>query len=117
MHFRNHHLLLLIWVLIVLMITGNFGKLFGLKHLFLDPEPRLNPVQRRAPCGKRLAAIVDPQVRDRRVEIVPDGLGEFRLIAIPADDIRIIPHPAHGGLKGLRRDTLRQRPHPKRRDP
>lgn len=38
LHFRKNQLLLLGWVLLLAMVTGNFGKNLGLPYLFLDPE-------------------------------------------------------------------------------
>lgn len=38
MHLKKHQILLLMWVLLFLVVTGNFGKLYGVPYLFLDPE-------------------------------------------------------------------------------
>lgn len=38
LHLRSHPLLLTIWVLIILFMTGTLGTKFGVKYLFLDPE-------------------------------------------------------------------------------
>ena len=38
LHFRKNQLLLLAWVLLLAMVTGNFGKNLGIPYLFLDPE-------------------------------------------------------------------------------
>ena len=38
LHLRKNQLLLLAWVLLLAMVTGNFGKNLGLPYLFLDPE-------------------------------------------------------------------------------
>ena len=35
---KRNHVLLLCWVLLIAMITGNFGKYLGIPYLFLDPE-------------------------------------------------------------------------------
>ena len=38
LHFRKNQLLLLAWVLLLAMVTGNLGKNLGIPYLFLDPE-------------------------------------------------------------------------------
>lgn len=38
LHFRKYQLLLLFWLLIVAVITGNFASAFGASSLFLSPE-------------------------------------------------------------------------------
>lgn len=35
---RRNHVLLLCWIILFAMITGNFGKYLGIPYLFLDPE-------------------------------------------------------------------------------
>ena len=37
-NFKKNQVLLLCWLLLFLVITGNFGKLLGIPYLFLDPE-------------------------------------------------------------------------------
>lgn len=37
-NFRRNHLMLLCWIILFSMITGNFGKYLGIPYLFLDPE-------------------------------------------------------------------------------
>ncbi len=37
-NFRRNHILVLCWVILLLMITGSFGKYLGIPYLFLDPE-------------------------------------------------------------------------------
>lgn len=37
-HFKRNQVLVLIWVVLLAMITGNFGKYLGIPYLFLDPE-------------------------------------------------------------------------------
>ena len=37
-HFKRNQILLLIWIILLAMITGNFGKYLGIPYLFLDPE-------------------------------------------------------------------------------
>ena len=37
-NFKRNHVLLLCWVILFAMITGNFGKYLGIPYLFLDPE-------------------------------------------------------------------------------
>jgi hypothetical protein len=37
-NFRRNHVLLLCWIILFAMITGNFGKYLGIPYLFLDPE-------------------------------------------------------------------------------
>lgn len=37
-HFKRHHLFLLIWLFLFLSIASGFGKPFGISYLFLDPE-------------------------------------------------------------------------------
>ena len=37
-NFKRNHVLLLCWILLIAMITGNFGKYLGIPYLFLDPE-------------------------------------------------------------------------------
>ncbi|MCB0662178.1 MAG: patatin-like phospholipase family protein [Saprospiraceae bacterium] len=46
LHIRSNHLLLGIWVLLALFMTGVIGKSFGIRYLFLDPEylGEVNPV-------------------------------------------------------------------------
>jgi len=35
---RRNHVLLLCWIILFAMVTGNFGKYLGIPYLFLDPE-------------------------------------------------------------------------------
>jgi len=35
---RRNHVLMLCWIILFTMITGNFGKYLGIPYLFLDPE-------------------------------------------------------------------------------
>lgn len=44
---KRNHVLLLCWILLIAMITGNFGKYLGIPYLFLDPE-YLNKVNYRS---------------------------------------------------------------------
>src|SRR5882724_13264842 len=37
-NFRRNIVLLLCWIILFAMITGNFGKYLGIPYLFLDPE-------------------------------------------------------------------------------
>lgn len=37
-NFKRNHVLVLCWVVLFAMITGNFGKYLGVPYLFLDPE-------------------------------------------------------------------------------
>jgi len=37
-NFRRNHVLMLCWIILFAMITGNFGKYLGIPYLFLDPE-------------------------------------------------------------------------------
>jgi hypothetical protein len=37
-HLKRNQMLVLIWILLLAMITGNFGKYLGIPYLFLDPE-------------------------------------------------------------------------------
>lgn len=37
-NFRRNHVLMLCWIILFAMITGNFGKFIGIPYLFLDPE-------------------------------------------------------------------------------
>ncbi len=38
LHLKKNHGLLLIWLFLFLGVTGNFGRVFGIPYLFLDPE-------------------------------------------------------------------------------
>lgn len=38
MHLKKHQILLIFWVILWLCVTGQFGKLYGIPYLFLDPE-------------------------------------------------------------------------------
>ena len=38
LHLRNNLLLILTWILITLLMTGQLGRLFGIRYLFLAPE-------------------------------------------------------------------------------
>jgi len=38
LHVRSNHYLILIWLLLVLLLTGTIGSHFGIQYLFLDPE-------------------------------------------------------------------------------
>lgn len=38
LHLKRHQILLLMWVLLAMIATNNFGKLYGIPYLFLDPE-------------------------------------------------------------------------------
>ena len=35
---RRNHVLILCWIILFAMITGNFGQSLGIPYLFLDPE-------------------------------------------------------------------------------
>jgi hypothetical protein len=37
-HIKRNQVLILIWIILLAMITGNFGKYLGIPYLFLDPE-------------------------------------------------------------------------------
>ena len=37
-HLKRNQVLVLIWIILLAMITGNFGKYLGIPYLFLDPE-------------------------------------------------------------------------------
>jgi hypothetical protein len=37
-NFRRNHILILCWIILFAMVTGNFGKYLGIPYLFLDPE-------------------------------------------------------------------------------
>ena len=37
-NFKRNQVLLLCWIILFAMITGNFGKYLGIPYLFLDPE-------------------------------------------------------------------------------
>lgn len=38
MHLKKHQLLLLMWILLGVIVTRNFGNSYGIPYLFLDPE-------------------------------------------------------------------------------
>ena len=38
LHLRNNLLLIIVWILITLLMTGQLGRLFGIRYLFLAPE-------------------------------------------------------------------------------
>lgn len=38
LHIKKNHGLLLIWLILLVAITGNIGRVFGIPYLFLDPE-------------------------------------------------------------------------------
>src|SRR4051812_1099473 len=38
LHFRKYQMLLFFWILLTLVITGNFATTFGAESLFLAPE-------------------------------------------------------------------------------
>lgn len=38
LHLRSNIILLLFWVFLALLMTGNFARSFGFRHLFLNPE-------------------------------------------------------------------------------
>jgi len=38
LHCRNNLLLIFIWFLLMALVTGGFGQVFGIKYLFLTPE-------------------------------------------------------------------------------
>lgn len=38
LHLRNNLALVAVWLLLVVIVTGNFGNVFGVPYLFLDPE-------------------------------------------------------------------------------
>jgi len=46
LHFRNNQILILLWFVTILFVTGTRGRLFGLQYLFTDPEymGSVNPV-------------------------------------------------------------------------
>src|SRR5690606_7296623 len=35
---KRNHVLLLCWIILFAMVTGNFGRYLGIPYLFLDPE-------------------------------------------------------------------------------
>ena len=37
-HFKRNQLMILGWLILLAMVTGNFGKYLGIPYLFLDPE-------------------------------------------------------------------------------
>jgi hypothetical protein len=37
-HLKRNHVLVLCWIILFAMVTGNFGKYLGIPYLFLDPE-------------------------------------------------------------------------------
>src|SRR5688572_30989760 len=37
-NFRRNHVLILCWIILFAMVSGNFGKYLGIPYLFLDPE-------------------------------------------------------------------------------
>ena len=37
-HLKRNQLMVLGWVILLAMVTGNFGKYLGIPYLFLDPE-------------------------------------------------------------------------------
>jgi hypothetical protein len=37
-HFKKSQQLLIFWILLFLMVAGNFGEKYGIRYLFLDPE-------------------------------------------------------------------------------
>ena len=38
LHFRNNHILIITWLALMLLVTGNLAKIFGIQYLFTDPE-------------------------------------------------------------------------------
>ena len=40
LHFRNHLVLIGLWVILVLLMTGTVGRFFGMHYLMLTPEYR-----------------------------------------------------------------------------
>lgn len=38
LHFRNALLLITVWIVLVLLVTGELGSIFGIKYLFRSPE-------------------------------------------------------------------------------
>ncbi len=38
LHVRSNIMLLLLWIFLALLMTGNFARSFGFRHLFLNPE-------------------------------------------------------------------------------
>ncbi|MBX2890945.1 MAG: patatin-like phospholipase family protein [Saprospiraceae bacterium] len=40
LHFRNHLLLIVLWVVLALLMTGHIGRFFGMHYLMLTPEYR-----------------------------------------------------------------------------
>ena len=38
MQLRSYQVMLMLWIIFMLLINGNFGEYLGLKYLFLDPE-------------------------------------------------------------------------------
>ncbi|MDN5199908.1 patatin-like phospholipase family protein [Fulvivirgaceae bacterium BMA10] len=37
-HIKKNHALLLCWIILFAVVTGNFGRILGIPYLFLDPE-------------------------------------------------------------------------------
>ncbi len=89
----------------------------GNNNLFLHAKARLDCVQCAGMIAQRRLTIGHPRVRGSTVQILPDRLGKFRLVAIPLYDGRVVMHPAKGALKGVRTDPLRQSPRPESADP
>jgi len=65
----------------------------GKHHIPVDTVARLYPVEPGLPEGGHFPAVFDPLLRDRRADIIPDGLDEFGLIAGPFEDLRIRRNP------------------------
>lgn len=38
LHIRSNHLLLSLWIVLILFVSGNIGQKLGFRYLFLDPE-------------------------------------------------------------------------------
>ncbi|MEM8896267.1 MAG: patatin-like phospholipase family protein, partial [Bacteroidota bacterium] len=38
LNFRKNLALIAVWILLIVIVTGNFGQVFGVPYLFLDPE-------------------------------------------------------------------------------
>ena len=86
-------------------------------HFLVHAIGRLDPIEQRQIVAQRGLAVFNPRVRDGAVQIVPDRLGEFALIAVFFHHGGIEAGIPEGGIEGLGRDARRKGAGAKARHP
>ena len=96
---------------------GAFQPPDGHHNRFVHAIGRLDLFQQRAVGRQRRLTVGDAFIRRGRVQIIPDRLGEFRLIAILVNHIGAVADGPHRPVEHVGRDTGGQRARAKGGDP